>query len=117
MYSGFSYGSMKKVILFICCSTDGFIARKNGDVSWLLHDQDYGYKKFVASVDTLLMGRKTYKQCLTFGEWPWKGKKSFVFTRKKQKKDSNVEFVKNPVAFTKKLVKKQGKSIWLVGGG
>ena len=74
---------MRKIVLFIASSLDNFIARKNGDVSWLFTDQDYGYKKFYYSVDVLLVGRKTYEQALSFGEWPYIGKKCYVFTRKK----------------------------------
>jgi dihydrofolate reductase len=66
---------MRKVILFIASSLDGYIARQSGDIDWLFTDQDYGYSESFASVDTILMGRKTYKQVFTFGEYPYKGVK------------------------------------------
>jgi dihydrofolate reductase len=108
---------MRKIILFIASSLDGFIADKDGKVDWLFTNGDYGYQKFFDSVDTLLMGKRTYDQVLGFGEWPWHGKKCYVFTRKRRpKSDSNVTFVDNPVHFTKGLLNESGKDIWLIGG-
>ena len=52
---------MRKLILFIASSLDGFIADEHGDTKWLFSDQDYGYKAFYDSVDTLIIGRKTYE--------------------------------------------------------
>ena len=66
---------MRKLILYIATSLDGFIADEKGKVDWLFQTGDYGYKKFLNSVDTLLIGNATYKQILTFGKWPYKGKK------------------------------------------
>lgn len=67
-----------KVSVFIATSLDGFIARKNGDIDWLNdananvpEGEDCGYQAFMASVDVLIMGRKTYEQVLSFGEWPY----------------------------------------------
>ena len=59
---------MRKIILFIATSLDGFIARENGDVDWLFTDRDYGYKDFVNTIDTVLMGGATYRQVLSFEE-------------------------------------------------
>ena len=108
---------MRKIKLFIACSLDGFIARKDGGIDWLSSGGDYGYKKFYASVDAVLMGRKTYELALKLGE-TYKDKRAIVFTRQKNfKKNSNVEFVSDIVPFTKKLKNSKGKDIWIVGGG
>lgn len=107
---------MRKVTLYIACSLDGFIARKDGSIDWLFNDADYGYQEFYDSVDTLLIGRKTYEQALGFGEWPYLGKKCYVFTRKKDLHDGRVVFTQNLVAVTKELLAQPGKDIWLVGG-
>lgn len=72
---------MRKVVLFIASSLDSYIARPSGDITWLFTDQDYGYSEFFATIDTVLMGRKTYEQVLTFGEYPYKAKK-LMFARK-----------------------------------
>jgi dihydrofolate reductase len=106
---------MRKVILFIASSLDGYIARENGDIDWLPENTSSGYDEFIKSVDTVIMGRKTYDQILTFGNYPYKEKKSLVFTRKKDCSDENVEFV-NDIEKIKNLFSDSGKDIWLIGG-
>lgn len=71
--------------VFIATSLDGFIARKNGDLDWLpgsdgAGGEDHGYEEFFASIDTLVMGRNTYELVLTFGDWPYRGKKVVVLS-------------------------------------
>lgn len=109
---------MPKVILFIACSLDGYIARSDGDVDWLFTDQDYGYNNFFAKIDTVLMGRKTYEQVLNFGEYPYKGTQGFVFSKTyKSESDKNVKFISSDLtSFIKHLKNGSGKDIWLVGG-
>ncbi|MDB9511177.1 dihydrofolate reductase family protein [Kamptonema animale CS-326] len=110
---------MRKIRLFIASSLDGYIARASGDVDWLFTDSDYGYDQFFAQIDTLIMGNKTYQQILGFGEYPYKGKESFVFSNSLAgTKDNNVEFVGgNLEEFIHKLRNMNGGDIWLVGGG
>ena len=107
---------MRKIILFIASSLDGFIAKRNGNVDWLFMDADYGYSKFYSKVDTVIMGRKTYEKALEFEKHPFKGKKAYVFTRKSSLKAKNIDLVSDPVTFTKKLKGLSGNNIWLVGG-
>jgi dihydrofolate reductase len=110
------------IMLYIASSLDGFIARKDGSVDWLSPyengQEDYGYKDFLKKVGTVIMGNTTYKQVLTFGEFPYKGKDCFVFTRNKEKrKDENVTFVtKNAKDFISQLNLSDNKNLWLVGG-
>ncbi|KAA3604128.1 MAG: dihydrofolate reductase [Calditrichaeota bacterium] len=109
---------MRKVILYVASSLDNFIASSDGSVDWLFHDSDYGYTEFINSIDTVLIGRKTYSQVLEFGEYPYKSKRSFVFTRQNITKDENVTFVNEKLSeFVRKLKAQNGKDIWLVGGG
>ena len=101
-------------------SLDGFIARENGSVDWLdkfnSPKEDYGYKKFFDSINTVLMGSSTYKQILGFGEFPYKGKNCFVFS-KKIKEGKHVKFVNEDVKnFIENLDPKENQKIWLVGG-
>jgi len=63
------------------------------------------------------MGRTTYDQVLTFGEYSYKDKKSFVFTRTSKNNDDNVEFVSDVEKFVKGDFPRAGENIWLVGGG
>ena len=64
---------MRKIILVSASSVDGYIARENGDIDWLPENASSGYEEFIKSVDTVIMGRKTYDQVLTFGDYPYKG--------------------------------------------
>jgi dihydrofolate reductase len=74
-----------KASVFIATSLDGFIARPDGDLDWLIgsgqgHGEDYGYNTFIADVDTIVMGRGTYEKVLTFGQWPYLGKRVVVLS-------------------------------------
>ncbi len=61
--------------VFIATSLDGFIARRDHKIDWLMKygngDEDAGYDEFMAGVDGIVMGRKSYETVLTFGEWPY----------------------------------------------
>ncbi|MDH3834934.1 MAG: dihydrofolate reductase family protein [Nitrosopumilus sp.] len=109
---------MRKIILYIASSLDGYVARENGDVDWLPENVESGYNEFYKTIDTVVMGKTTYDQVLTFGEYPYKDKKSYVFTRNSnKKKDENVEFVSDVDKFVKDILPKLDETIWLVGGG
>jgi dihydrofolate reductase len=115
---------MRKVKLYIASSLDSYIASDNGSIEWLFSDADYGYTKFYDSIDTILVGRKTYDQSLTFEEYPYKGKKVYVFTRnaevEKKKKTLDVEYIDDNIPnFVRGLVQQPvgNRDIWLLGGG
>src|SRR5215207_2690119 len=57
-----------KASVFIATSLDGFIARANGELDWLPADgvEEHGYEAFIATVDALVIGRKTYETVLGF---------------------------------------------------
>lgn len=109
---------MRRIILFIAASLDGYIARASGEVDWLFTDQDYGYTEFLATIDTILMGRKTYEQVLTFGEFPYLEKECYVFSNNPHFNAApHAQTVRSDVkAFVKELRQIEGKHIWLVGG-
>ena len=113
---------MHKVILYIAMSLDGFIARVNGDVDWLKGDgtdenADIKYDEFFSNIDTVIMGRVTYEQILTFGDYPYKGTKGYVYSRSKTGSDDNVEFTsQDPSVLLSEIKNQIGKDIWLVGG-
>jgi dihydrofolate reductase len=110
-------GKERKVVLYIACSLDGYIAGTDDDINWLFSDEDYGYSKFLASIDTVIMGRRTYDQVLRMGPFPYQGKDCYVFSRSVMGGDDNVEFVDRPVIeFVQTLRENQGSDIWLVGG-
>jgi dihydrofolate reductase len=77
-----------KASVFIATSLDGYIARPDGNLDWLFATapsggeaaEDYGYSEFIATVDTIVMGRNTYEKVRTFDAWPYHGKQVVVLT-------------------------------------
>jgi dihydrofolate reductase len=117
---------MRKIIVYIATSADGYIARKDGAVDWLDRPRtagDYGMGKFYKSIDTILWGRKTYDMVLKFQEegkdYPdMAGIKNYAFSRRPPRKVARgFQFVKEPIKkFTKSLRAQKGKDIWMMGG-
>ena len=115
---------MRKIKLYIAVSLNGKIAGTDGNVEWLENipnpeKTDYGYYDFYNQVDTTIMGNATYNQLICWGiEFPYKGRKNYVITRKKDVVNTEyVEFVTgNHAEFIKKLKEKEGGDIWLIGG-
>ena len=116
---------MNKIILYIATSLDGFIADINGGVDWLPHPKDdteleaVGYKSLMSRIDIILMGSRSYKQILGFGEWGWPDKHTYVFTSKKIETDKPYISITHdsPFEFMAKLkALKSNKDIWLLGG-
>lgn len=72
------------VSVFIGASVDGFIARHNGSYDFLPEGggEPHGYSEFMASVDTLVIGRKTFEAVLALPEWPYGGKNVVVLSSK-----------------------------------
>lgn len=77
-----------KCSVFIATSLDGFIARSDGSIDWLEHanravpeGEDCGYAAFITSVDTLVMGRRTFELALTFPKWPYESTPVVVLSR------------------------------------
>jgi len=67
--------------VFIGISVDGFIARKNDDLDFLPEDAEpHGYDEFIASVDAIVVGRKTFEKVLSFGTWPYGEKRVVVLS-------------------------------------
>ena len=75
-----------KVSAFIATSLDGYIARPNGDINWLMEadhserKEDYGYKEFSDTVDCMVMGRNSMEVVMSFPEWPYQGKRVVVLS-------------------------------------
>lgn len=117
---------MRQLILYIAASIDNYIARPDGDVEWLnapelrLPEEDYGYADFYRSIDTTLMGNRTYQAIQGFDiPFPYPDKTNYVFTRSEAFSDNdNVTFISGDVAaFVRTLKEKPGGDIWLIGGG
>jgi len=82
--------------VFIACSIDGYIATKEGDISWLdnfnetlqPNDGDMGFSAFLASVDCIIMGRNTFEKIQSFNlspqQWPYGELPIYVLSRSKR---------------------------------
>ncbi|GAB3541240.1 dihydrofolate reductase family protein [Pontibacter brevis] len=117
---------MRKVVLYIAASLNGYIARSDGSTEWL-HDkayamkgEDFGYSDFMQTIDTTLIGHSTYKVILGFDmPFPYPYKANYVFSRSAGHPDTaHVKFVSTDAAgFVQQLKQQSGKDIWLIGGG
>ncbi len=70
--------------VYVATSLDGFIAREDGGIDWLppveQEGEDYGYRKFIESVDAIVMGRRTYETASSFRAWPYGEKPVIVLS-------------------------------------
>ena len=114
----------RKVIVHIGTSADGYIARPDGDLEWLTSRPApkgfYGMNAFMRSIDTKLLGRKTYEVSLRLGAKFDSKTRNIVFSRQVRPADapSGVEFVNGAIGpFVSGLREQPGKDIWLMGGG
>jgi dihydrofolate reductase len=114
----------RNVIVHIATSADGYIARPDGDLDWLtsrpVPKGFYGMNAFMNSVDTKLLGRKTYEVSLRMGAKFDSKSRNIVFSRHAPPADapSGVEFVNGAIGpFVSRLQEHPGKDIWLMGGG
>lgn len=71
-----------KASVFIATSLDGFIAREDGGLDWLPMStgEDHGFDAFFSGIDAVVMGRRTFEKVLTFGMWPYGGRRVVVLT-------------------------------------
>lgn len=73
--------------VFVGVSLDGFLARPDGSLDWLMgggeaEGGDHGYNEFIAGIDVIVMGRKTFEQVLTFDKWYYGDKRVVVLSRR-----------------------------------
>ena len=110
---------MRKVILGVAVSLDGFIEGPHGEYDWCFTDQDYGMATFFKRIDAIFMGRKTYEQALKMGpKNPWKGTVTYVFSNSmKEVKAKDTRLVSGDLKSKVGAIKKEkGKDIWMFGG-
>ncbi|MDO7908647.1 dihydrofolate reductase family protein [Paenibacillus sp. JX-17] len=113
----------RNVVFYGAMSLDGYIARKNHSLDWLIGtegEEESGYAEFYDTVDTLLMGRTTYEQIqvLSPEAFPYEGKTCYVFSRTTTGSDEHVTFVdEDAEVLVGRLKQQPGQRIWVVGGG
>ncbi|NUN71377.1 MAG: dihydrofolate reductase [Bacteroidetes bacterium] len=112
----------RPVVVFIAMSLDGYIADADGSIGWLSQveraGEDYGYHDFIATVDTVIMGRKTYEIVLGFGiPFPHADKRCFILTRTPRAPEGSITFTAGPVdTLIAQLRSEAGGTIFVDGG-
>lgn len=115
---------MRKISLFIAMSLDGYIAKPNDDLSFLnlveKEGEDYGYAKFIGTIDTIIVGRKTYDYVLkNIGSSHYdNGQRDvYVITRTERQNAGRTTFYTGDLTeLVKKLKSEKGKNIYCDGG-
>ena len=111
----------RRITLYIAERLNGYIATPEHNLDWLLSTEgegDNGFKAYYDSIDTILLGRVTYDWIMEHeSEFPYKGKKCYVFSRSRHENTEYVHFInEEPGEFCKNLKEGEGGKIWLVGG-
>lgn len=116
---------MRKVVLFIAMSLDGYLADSEGKVKWLggqgnAEEMIDSYSEFVEHVDTVVMGWNTYYQVITElspEEWVYANLESYVITHRDCSSAERIRFTgEDPCSLVRELKEKDGKDIWICGG-
>ncbi len=115
---------MRKIILYIATSIDGYIADMDGGIQWLnafpiTDEMNYGYREFIASVDTILMGGSSWRALSGMDIMNlYAGKTIYVVSRDNGRKQDHARFLTdNAIERISALRNETGKDIWLFGGG
>lgn len=112
----------RKVVLYIATSLDGYIAKPNDDLSFLSlvqkEGEDYGYANFAATIDTVILGRKTYDWVTkAVGYFPHANKNAYVITRTERPNIGKTFFYTGDlIGLIGKLKNENGKNIFCDGG-
>ncbi|WP_392562162.1 dihydrofolate reductase family protein [Orbus sturtevantii] len=113
---------MRKTTVFIAQSLDGYIATNNDEVDWLYDIEgkgDNGYQVFYDSIDTVIMGKRTYDWIVKNTEtYPYNNKQSYIITHQQDSPTNDIHFLNKSLEQSLQTIKLQkGQGIWIVGGG
>lgn len=115
-----------RISVFIATSIDGYIARKSGDIAWLVQystpsaeheDKDCGFSRFFSEVDALIMGRNTYDVVSGFDAWPYHGKRVIVLSTSLTSVCKQAELYNGDIACLVKQLQDDGVRHIYVDGG
>lgn len=110
---------MRKLILGVAVSLDGFIEGPNGEYDWCFTDQDYGLSDFFKRIDSIFMGRKSYEMAQSMGKAPsgFPKLKEYIFSTTLTEVKSGAVLIKTSIKEeVEKIKNENGKDIWLFGG-
>jgi dihydrofolate reductase len=111
----------RKIILYIAMSLDGFIATKNDDLTFLnvveKEGEDYGYTAFYETVDTVILGRRTYEKVIAMGFKPHEDKETWIITQRPEPDKGRHHFYTGDLkGLVQQLRKQEGKNVFVDGG-
>lgn len=113
-----------KVIAYIATSLDGFVARKNHDISWLEKfndpEDDYGWDEFISNIGTVIMGARTWEQTIQHPERYLPNVRNIVLSKKVSEPTENLEVEYHSgdiVQLTNDIKSTSDKNIFIMGGG
>ena len=113
----------RKIVCYIAESLDGYIATEDDSLDWLFKvdgEGDAGYAEFMETIDTVVMGRRTYEWVMEMekGEYPYSEIKSYVYSSNVPASyPDDVEFTAIDIPiFAEQLKSTPGKNIWVIGG-
>jgi dihydrofolate reductase len=111
---------MRRLILGLAVSLDGFIEGPNGEYDWCFTDQDYGLSEFFKRIDALFMGRKTYELTQAMEDTAPSGfpkLQEYIFSTTLDKVKEGAIVINGDIkSQVEKIKKEKGKDIWLFGG-
>jgi len=111
----------RNLVLYIAMSLNGFISKPNDDLTFLSivekEGEDYGYSDFISSVDTVIIGRKTYDWVTKNFDFPHADKNTYVITRSARPNNGKVVFYTGDLTkLVISLKQMNGKTIFCDGG-
>jgi len=119
---------MRKVILDLAVTLDGYIEGPNGEIDWCIMDEEMAFGDFLAGIDAIFYGRKSYdawgtyqpdEQVSTFERDLWQAvhaKQKYVFTTQ-DRQEEGITVIRDDIAARVAEIKQQpGQAIWLYGG-
>ena len=115
---------MRKIILGLAVTLDGYIEGQNGEFDWCFTDQDYGLNEFFTHIDAVFIGRKSYEMTQQYADdhdgelvpgMPAMAEYVFSKTLKSVKKGASL-ISENSISEARKIKSMPGKDIWLFGG-
>jgi dihydrofolate reductase len=111
----------RKFILYIAMSLDGYIATKDDDLTFLnvveKEEEDYGYTTFYESIDTVILGRRTYEKVISMGFKPHEDKETWIITQRPEPDKGQHHFYSGDLkGLVQKLRDEEGKHVFVDGG-
>jgi dihydrofolate reductase len=108
---------MRKLVLNVAVSLDGFIEGPNGEFDWCFTDQDYGMTAFLERIDGIVFGRKSYAVLKGLDADPYPDKHKYVVSRTLTETPAGTEILRGDCASEIRAIKNRaGRDLWLFGG-